>query len=283
MSSVFHIEKIIRSNANNVYNSFINEYDNMHWHNAGFGWGGGVINIDPKVGGGFDIEFKSPDGLSDFHLRGKYISIIHFTKIVYQLEDGRMVIVEFNTSSVHSTKIKMAIEAESENTVEKQTQGWQAILDNFAKFVQLKYDSKNATIHRTITINAPASKIWKVLLDQDTYTQWTEPFDVGQGYESTLEVGSPIKFNGEQGSLSSKIITCIKDYQISFEHDSYLDDQGEIESSEFQGFRETYTLIPQGESIVLDIFANISQKESDFFNLKWQECLVIIKYLSEKK
>jgi uncharacterized protein YndB with AHSA1/START domain len=40
------------------------------------------------------------------------------------------------TAEGNSTKIKSEFEAESENPIEMQRDGWQAILDNFKKYVE---------------------------------------------------------------------------------------------------------------------------------------------------
>ena len=50
-------------------------------------------------------------------------------------EDGRKVIVNF-TKEQNKTKVITVFEAENENPVEMQKEGWQSILDNFKKYVE---------------------------------------------------------------------------------------------------------------------------------------------------
>ncbi|WP_281347209.1 SRPBCC domain-containing protein [Xanthovirga aplysinae] len=51
------------------------------------------------------------------------------------IDDGRRVSVKFNEDN-GSTKVVETFEIEDENSIEMQQQGWQAILDNFKKYVE---------------------------------------------------------------------------------------------------------------------------------------------------
>ena len=51
------------------------------------------------------------------------------------MEDGRKVKIDF-TAEGNSTKVVQSFDAESENSVEMQQAGWQAILDNFKKYAE---------------------------------------------------------------------------------------------------------------------------------------------------
>ena len=51
------------------------------------------------------------------------------------MEDGRKVIVNF-TKEQDKTRVITVFEAENENPVEMQKEGWQSILNNFKKYVE---------------------------------------------------------------------------------------------------------------------------------------------------
>jgi len=53
----------------------------------------------------------------------------------YTMGDGRQVKVSFNSSG-NETKITETFDAESQNPIEMQRGGWQAILDNFKKYTE---------------------------------------------------------------------------------------------------------------------------------------------------
>jgi hypothetical protein len=55
--------------------------------------------------------------------------------IGYTIGDGRKVSIDFDSLG-NQTRITEKFEAESQNPVEMQQGGWQAILDNFKKYVE---------------------------------------------------------------------------------------------------------------------------------------------------
>jgi uncharacterized protein YndB with AHSA1/START domain len=72
-----------------------------------------------------------------FDFEGTYTRIVPRKLIEYQLGDGRKIEVEFARSPV-GVAVRETFDAESENEPEIQRQGWQAILDKFARHVEAK-------------------------------------------------------------------------------------------------------------------------------------------------
>ncbi len=58
--------------------------------------------------------------------------------IVYSLTDGRKVEVIFTKDDDARTEIATTFEAENANPIEMQRDGWQAILNNFKKYVETR-------------------------------------------------------------------------------------------------------------------------------------------------
>ena len=56
--------------------------------------------------------------------------------IAYGLEDGRQVSTSFEKTGENATKVTTVFDAETENPVEMQQGGWQAIANNFKKHVE---------------------------------------------------------------------------------------------------------------------------------------------------
>ena len=67
-----------------------------------------------------------------FDFGGTYPSIEENKLIEYSLGDGRNVKIVFETND-DETKITETFDPESNNPIEMQKVGWQAILDNFKK------------------------------------------------------------------------------------------------------------------------------------------------------
>jgi hypothetical protein len=78
---------------------------------------------------------EAKDGSAGFDFWGTYTKIIVNKLIEYTMGDGRKVKVQFVTKE-NKTEIVESFETESENPVEMQRAGWQAILDNFKNYAE---------------------------------------------------------------------------------------------------------------------------------------------------
>jgi uncharacterized protein YndB with AHSA1/START domain len=80
---------------------------------------------------------EARDGSAGFDFEGTYHRIVPRELIEYTLGDGRAVKVQFSQAA-GGVLVRETFEAESEYDPEFQRQGWQAILDNFARFAESK-------------------------------------------------------------------------------------------------------------------------------------------------
>jgi uncharacterized protein YndB with AHSA1/START domain len=90
---------------------------------------------DLRVGGVFRSRMEAKDGSSGFDFVGTYDEVHQHKLIAFTMSDGRKVKVTF-TDTGTSVQIVETFEAEMENPLELQKQGWQTILDNFKKHVE---------------------------------------------------------------------------------------------------------------------------------------------------
>ena len=79
---------------------------------------------------------EAKDGSFGFDFAGTYTRIVPNERIEYSFGD-RTGVVEFETSA-NGVSVRVTFDAESENSVEQQRQGWQAILNNFAKHAEAR-------------------------------------------------------------------------------------------------------------------------------------------------
>lgn len=89
------------------------------------------------VGEKFSSTMAAKDGSMSFDFSGTYTKIIDNSKIAYTIEDGRKVEISFETEN-GKTKITERFEPETTNPREMQQAGWQAILDNFKRYAELR-------------------------------------------------------------------------------------------------------------------------------------------------
>ncbi len=77
---------------------------------------------------------SAKDKSASFDFVGTYTNISKHKLIEYNIADGRRVKVEF-TESPKGLKITETFEPENTHPEDMQRSGWQAILDNFKKYV----------------------------------------------------------------------------------------------------------------------------------------------------
>ncbi len=111
----------------------------IHWNNASPDWHTPRAENDLRVGGKFNYRMEAKDGSFGFDFWGIYDKIIINELIENTLGDDRKVVVTFSGNGVN-TKITETFEAETQNSVDLQRQGWQAILDNFKKYTESQSD-----------------------------------------------------------------------------------------------------------------------------------------------
>jgi uncharacterized protein YndB with AHSA1/START domain len=78
---------------------------------------------------------EAKDGSEGFDFEGTYTRIVPRKLVEYRMSDGREVRVEFSEDAGR-VRVRETFDAESQNPPELQRQGWQSILDNFARHVE---------------------------------------------------------------------------------------------------------------------------------------------------
>ena len=104
------------------------------WAFASDDWHAPASENDVRTGGKFKTRMEAKDGSSGFDFEGTYTNVKENELIEYEMSDGRKVSVKFEQTP-EGVKITETFDPENENTPEVQRSGWQAILDNFKKYV----------------------------------------------------------------------------------------------------------------------------------------------------
>ena len=87
-----------------------------------------------REGGMFTSRMEAKDGGFGFDFAGTYTKIIPHELIQYAFGD-RVATVAFSVLPA-GVKVEVSFEAETTHSEQQQRQGWQAILNNFAKHVE---------------------------------------------------------------------------------------------------------------------------------------------------
>lgn len=80
-------------------------------------------------------RMEAKNGSFGFDFEGVYDEVIDQEKITYTLLDGRGSTTIFENLGDH-IKVSATFDAEENTPIEMQREGWQAILNNFKKYVE---------------------------------------------------------------------------------------------------------------------------------------------------
>ncbi len=127
------VETVIQAPVAEVWNAYTIPEDIMKWNAASDDWHTTKSTVDLREGGSFTSRMEAKDGSFGFDFAGEYTRVVPNELIEYTF-GGRTGTVEFVTGPKNVT-VRVTFDAESEHPVEQQRQGWQAILNNFAKHV----------------------------------------------------------------------------------------------------------------------------------------------------
>jgi uncharacterized protein YndB with AHSA1/START domain len=129
------VETAVNAPAAKVWTCWTEPQHITQWNNASDDWHTPTAENDLQTGGRFCYRMAAKDGSASFDFGGTYTSVKPNTEIAYTIDDGRTVTVTF-TANDGQTKIVETFEAEDSHSIEMQRSGWQAILDNFKKYVE---------------------------------------------------------------------------------------------------------------------------------------------------
>lgn len=129
------VETLVRASLNAVWESWNNPEDIKQWNAASDDWHTTRSSVDLREGGSFSARMEAKDGSAGFDFEATYTRVVPQRLIEFRMSDGREVKVEFTEVS-DGVRVRETFEAETENDPEVQREGWQAILDNFARHVE---------------------------------------------------------------------------------------------------------------------------------------------------
>jgi len=109
--------------------------DIMKWNSPDPSWHSPSSENDLTVGGKFKHRMEAKDGSFGFDFEGVYDNVELHKEITYTMSDGRKATTLFAEENGKTT-IATTFDLETENDPEFQKQGWQAILNNFVKYVE---------------------------------------------------------------------------------------------------------------------------------------------------
>lgn len=143
-------------------------------------------------------------------------------------------------------------------------------------------------LHFSINIEAPVAKVWDIMLQKDTYEQWTAAFHPGSTYKGDWSEGSKMLFVDTEGSggMVSRVAANRPQEFISIEHQGIVKDGVEdttsSEATEWAPAHENYTFKALADNQTeLMVDSQIPDEFEEEFTQMWQKGLQSIKELAE--
>ena len=130
------VETLVKAPIAKVWSAYTTPDNIKQWNAASDDWHTTTSTVDLRVGGAFTSRMEAKDGSFGFDFAGTYTKIVPDELLEFSFGD-RACVVAFVTGASGVT-VRVTFDAESENPVDMQRQGWHAILNNFAKHVEAR-------------------------------------------------------------------------------------------------------------------------------------------------
>jgi uncharacterized protein YndB with AHSA1/START domain len=128
------VQAAISSDAKTVWNLYTTPEHITQWNFAHPSWHCPTASNDMRIGGRYIARMEAKDGSFGFDFDAIYTAIEPHVSFTYTF-GGREATVIFKEEH-QQTIVTISFDPETENPIEMQRDGWQAILDNFKKYTE---------------------------------------------------------------------------------------------------------------------------------------------------
>ena len=281
------VSAVVNAPIDKVWNLWTQPHHILQWNNASEDWHTRKAANDLRTGGTFTARMEAKDGSFGFDFGGTYDEVRTHELIAYTMDDDRKVSIQFENNG-GSTTVTETFEAESSNSVEMQKEGWQAIMDNFKRYVEDRKDL--VTLHFEIKIHAGPEKVHRLMLEDQSYRDWTSHFSPGSYYDGSWEKGEKIRFLGpSEDGLQSGMLATVKENLpgkvVAIEHYGMMDKGQEITTSdevkEWEGAQENYYFWEENGDTILTVVVDTNRQYEEHMASAWPKALDRLKEISE--
>lgn len=264
------VQSAILANKKKVWDFYTQPEHITGWNFASDDWHCPRATNDLRVGGKFSARMEARDGSVGFDFNTIYDEVVAHEKIAYTMEDGRKAVISFSGEE-GATLVKVTFDAENQNDVEMQRSGWQAILDNFKKYAELKQlqvfdfsvDKANSTIHIKRQFRASLQRVWQAWTTAELLDRWwgpkpwraeTKTMDFREGGYWIYAMVGP---EGERHWSRVDYISIVKEKSFTAE-DGFCDEKGTMNTAFPRNKWET-AFHATGNRVMVDITLTFDQ------------------------
>lgn len=131
------VETLVHADPDTTWQAWTTPDDVVQWNAANADWHTTQSTIDLRVGGRMTSRMEAKDGSMGFDFAGTFTEVDAPRLLAFRLDDGREVRVAF-AQQPDGVRVTETFDADDQTDPDFQRQGWQAILDNFARHVEAK-------------------------------------------------------------------------------------------------------------------------------------------------
>ncbi|WP_202914369.1 SRPBCC domain-containing protein [Buttiauxella sp. 3AFRM03] len=131
-----NVETQVDAPVEKVWQAYIDPEAIKQWNTASPDWHTPTAAVDFREGGPFSFRMEAKDGSMGFDFAGVYTRIVPHKLIEYKFGDREAKVVF--TPVDKGVDVRLEFDPDGQYPVEHQKSGWQAILDNFARYVEAK-------------------------------------------------------------------------------------------------------------------------------------------------
>lgn len=141
----------------------------------------------------------------------------------------------------------------------------------------------------TTTIAAPADRVWRTMLEDATYREWTAAFAEGSYAVTDWKEGSKAIFLSPSGDgMVARVAVHRPNEFLSLEHlgtvKDGVEDLGSAIAQGWSGAHENYTLKPlDNGQVALTIEMDILPSYREYFEKTWPQALALLKAIAERE
>ncbi len=129
------VQATVQAERQKVWDYYTNPIHITKWNFADPSWHCPSAENDMKIGGKYSARMEAKDGSFGFEFEAIYSELVLGESFTYGMPDDRQVSVVFKENG-SQTEVIIEFDAETENSIELQKGGWQAILNNFKNYTE---------------------------------------------------------------------------------------------------------------------------------------------------
>ncbi len=128
------VQALVHADKQKVWDYYTQPEHITQWNFADPSWHCPAASNDLNIGGKYVARMEAKDGSFGFDFEAVYTELNPSNSLTYEF-GGRYATVQLLEQD-GSTAISVSFDPETENPIELQQQGWQAILNNFKSYTE---------------------------------------------------------------------------------------------------------------------------------------------------